>query len=490
VQRGLLAEFNASTPANRSSAAAGNNVIRNLLTLQGYVSDGLLKLINASMGGNRDRTVIAGILAKTPMLLGLALMSILIGLMVGTVVGAWEKWVRGRQASLPTPLDRDFWSSFGNFFEGTARLSLAQLFYLGDAALAIRGEIQGNRGFDPMGRVFPISIAQRGMNAVRGMWTLPPGDKLTPMADLGRSLLPWWMESERVFRSTQKSIDQGKRVILGTAQLNDLLPERRAQAFTGPSYGPTSVIRRKLSDAVSGFWEKQQAGDAAGAAQSLENAKAELKRLEDFYAAKYQKAGSTPEQAAYKAHQDAWRDYQEINPVVAGMLGKRPTRAEYDLLRSKISGDRLRAVDNAVAAWQAGGQALFGRATPVTREDVAAARTGGGGRGGFAGIPSQLPRVAAIGAVGGLGRRRAFGLRPAGLRRARRGAGAPRLRVSRPAAGGGRGLGRRGGLRLRRLGLRRQRATTPRVTRLRRISGRSRRLGLGRPRRRRQSAAL
>jgi len=482
MQRGLLAQFNASTPANRSSAAAGNNVIRNLLTLQGYVSDGMLKLINVFMGGSRDRTAIATIMAKLPVLGGLALMSVLIGYVVGALTGEWEKRVRGRAPSLPTPLDGDFYTSLKRWGDGTARLSLAQLFYLGDLILAIRGEVSGNRGFDPVGRVFPISIAQRALGALRGMFVTQGSvrDKLTPWADMGRSLVPWVTELENAFGQSVGAIKQGQRIIMGEAQVQDLLPERRAQPFTGPQYGPTTVVRRNLTDAVSRFWEKQQAGDSAGAAQALENAKVELKKLEDYYTAKYVKGGATPEAAVYKARQDLWRDYQELNPAVAGMLGKRPTKAEWDSIRGAITGDRAKAVDAGIAAWQAGARELFGRAAPITREDVAASRGGGGGfRGGLAGVPSMIPRGRRIG-VGGI--RGVGGVRPVSFRRPRISAGrVPSVRVP--------------GLRRRRIGVGRirrprlRRLAGPRI-RTPRISPGRRRLGLARRRRRRQAAGV
>jgi hypothetical protein len=488
LQRGLLAEFNASTPANRSSAAAGNNTIRNLLTLQGYVSDGLLKLINAFMGGSRDRTAISTIMAKLPMLTGLALMSVLIGYFVGALTGEWEKRLRGRMSSLPTPLDKDFWTSWKRWGDGTARLSLAQLFYIGDLVLAIRGEVQGNKGFDPIGRVFPISVFQRTFNSFRGMWTQEGKvrHKLAPMADMSRSLVPWSLELENVFGTTVSTTKQGERVYRGEGQLRDLLPEGRARPFLGPSYGPTTIIRRSLMDAVSDSWDREQAGDAAGAAQALENAKTELKLLEGFYAAKYVKAGDSPERAAYKAQQDLWRDYQELNPVVAGLLGKRPTAAEHELILSGITGDRRKAVDNAVAAWQAGARELFGRAAPITREDVSASRGGGGaGRGSLGGIPSAFPRARAI--PGGFPSRRRVGLRAVGgLRRVGISTRAPRLaraRVSVPAARRRRapaaGIRRP---RLARVGLRR--LAGPRVARLRTSR---RRFGLGGRRRRRHA---
>lgn len=491
MERGLLAQFNASTPANRSSAAAGNNTIRNLLTLQGYVSDGMMKLINAFMGGSRDRTAISTIMAKLPVLAGLALMSVLIGYMVGALTGEWEKRVRGRAPSLPTPLDKDFYTSLKRWGEGTARLSLAQLFYLGDLLLAIRGEISGNRGFDPVGRVFPISIVQRFLGALRGMWKTQPqatlGERLEPAKDVARSLIPWYTELERAFGSTVNVAKQGERIIRGEAQINDLLPESRTQTLTGPQYGPTTIVRRGLMEAVSRFWERQQAGDAAGAAEALETAKGQLKKLEDYYAAKYTKAGATPEAAAYKARQDLWRDYQELNPVVAGMLGKRPTKAEWDLIRGGITGDRAEVVDNGIAAWQAGAQALFGRSAPITREDVAGGRgTGGGGRGGVAGIPSAIPRGPAFGRRSAIPRTRAVGgLRRVGSRGGRLGRG-PRLPAARGTAP--RVLRRRGtglrSLRPRLPGIRR--TTLPRV---RRISAGRRRIGVV-PRRRRRQAGV
>lgn len=397
VTRKLLAEFNAATPANRASAAAGNNVIRNLLTLQGYVSDGLLKLINSTMGGARDRNT-AGLLAsKLAVVSGLALMAVLIGYFVSALTGEWERRVRGRAPTLPTPLDKDFWTAWNRFGENTLRLSLAQLFYVGDMALAMRGEVQGNRGFDPVGRVFPVSVAQRLFNTMRGMWTTQGtvGDKLVPMADFGRSMVPWALEMENVFGNAQGAIKQGERVLRGEAQVQGLLPEKRGQSFQGPSYGPTTVIRRRLGEAASAYWRAR--GNPNGQAMALADAQEQIRKLREFYEAKYVSAGMSPAEAINKAESDVWRDYQEINPAVAAMLGKRPTAGEWNLIRGGMSGARAKTVDDAVEAWKTGARVFFGREGTITREEVAAARTRGDSGGGLvAGIPSALPRVSGL----------------------------------------------------------------------------------------------
>lgn len=382
VQRRLLAEFNASTPANRSSAAAGNNVVRNLLTLQGYVSDGLLKLVNLVAGGSRDRTVLAATLGKLPTLAALALMAVLIGYMAGGLTGEWEKRIRGRAPTLATPLDRDFWTSWKRWVEGTLRLGSAQLFYIGDIILAMRGEVQGNRGFDPIGRVFPISVAQRALSSMRGIWNTAKGsgsvsDSLKPMADFGRSMFPYWLEAENAFGASQGVVKQGERIIRGESQVQGLTSDSR-QSFGGPSYGPNTIVRRNIGEAVSAYWDAQQAGNEAAGAAALVDAQAQMKKLQDFYIQKYLKAGDSEAEAYKKATQDVWNDYQDINPVVAAMMGKRPTAAQWQLIRGGMSGERAAVVDKAVQAWQAGAMALFGRAGAITREDVGAGRGGGG----------------------------------------------------------------------------------------------------------------
>jgi hypothetical protein len=115
-----------------------------------------------------------------------------------------------------------------------------------------------------------------------------------------------------------------------------------------------------------------------------------MKKLEDFYTQKYMANGDDEMDARIKAERDVWNDYQEINPVVSGMLGKRPTQAQYDLIRSNITGQRGAVVDRAVQAWQSGAEALFGRTGSITREDVAGAGGGGGGIPSIAGIRSSL----------------------------------------------------------------------------------------------------
>lgn len=400
VQRKLLAEFNASTPANRASASAGNPWIRNVLTLQGYVSDGLLKLINGVTGGARDRTMMAATLGKLPTVALVAFMSLLIGMFQSALTGEWERRIRGRSPTLPTPLDRDFWTSWKRFGEGALRLGSAQLFYIGDIILAMRGETQGNRGFDPIGRVFYISMVQRAFNTVRGMLNTARGagsakDTLVPLADFGRSMTPYWLEVENAFGAAQGDIKQGERILRGEAQVQNLLPESRLQTMTGPAYGPTTVVRRNLGEAVSAYYNASQSNDTSAANAALDRARAEMKKLEDFYTQKYVANGDDEGAARIKAERDVWNNYQEINPIVSGMLGKRPTQAQYDLIRSNITGERAAVVDRAVNAWQSGAEALFGRTGSITREDIAGAGGGGGGIpsiGSIAGIRSSIPQ--------------------------------------------------------------------------------------------------
>jgi hypothetical protein len=475
VQRKLLADFNASTPANRSSATAGSNVWKNMLTLQGYVSDGLLKLIGSVAGGSKDRTVLAATLGKLPIVAMTALMTLLIGMFQGGLTGEWEKRMRGRLPSLPGPLDRDFWSSWGRFGEGALRLSSAQLFYLGDIILMLRNEIQGNRGFDPAGRVWPLSIISGAINTMRGMYNTYRGagslkDALVPLADYGKRMTPYWLEAENAFNAANSDINQGKRLIQGEAQNQNLLPEYRMQSQGGAAYGPTTIVRRNLGEAVSAYYNATQSNDTAGANAALDRARGEMAKLQDFYTRKYMANGDDEGTAQTKAERDVWNDYQEINPVVSGMLGKRPTQAQWDLIRGNITGDRGAAVDKAVNAWQSGAEALFGRPGNIVREDM-----GGGGGGG---IPSIAGLRSGIGQIGqGIGSRTAgAGLpAPAGYLRAPPGyAGRSRSRV-RPA------LSRRSirtNIRNKRIGVPRRRLG-PRVARRRQIGN----AGLGSRRR-------
>lgn len=475
-QRKMVAEFNASTPANRASASSGSNVIRNLLTLQGYVSDGLLKLLNTSIGGSRDRTNIAAFATKTPILLTLAFMSVLIGYAAGGLTGEWDKRVRGRAPALPTPLDADFWSSFKRWGEGTTRLGLAQMFYIGDVILAMRGEVQGNRGFDPVGRVFPISIAQRTLNTVRGMFKTATGagsltDSFAPAADFARSIVPYWLEVENAFGASQGGIKQGERIVRGEAQNQNLLPEARMQMLTGQAYGPTTIVRRNVTDSVSRMYEAQRTNDVAGVAANTATAKAELAKLEKFYTEKYIANGDDPEIAAAKAQRDVWNDYQELNPVVAAMMGKRPTKDQYDLIRKNITGERAAIVDRSIEAWQSGAMALFGREGSITREDIAGSRGGGMGSGGGVAsvmrspitspIASAFKSVSAVASTGS--RRRTSGLGLPSVRDALRSRAPVRGRV---------GLRRRTPNSLRRrsqpsIGSRRRRSSTTRNLRRR-----------------------
>jgi len=464
VQRRILADMNASTPANRPSSASANGIVRNLLLLQGYPSDMLLKIINGAWGSTRDRGVLANSIVKTPAIAMLSLVAILIGYLTSAVTGQYEKRIRGRIPSLATPLDKDFYTNWKRFAEGTLALGAAQFGYLGDIILAMMGEVRGNRGFDPTGRILGVSLITRALTALRGAYNTAKaggtlGDTLVPMADVGRSMVPFWLETQRLLGGAQGSVKQAERVLRGEAQTQGLLEGR--SGFQPPTYGPTTVFRRNLGDAVSKLFEAQQAGDAQGSAAALADAKAQLAKLETYHYQKYLAAGKDDATARQMAQRDTWNDYQDVNPAVAAMLGKRPTQAQYDLLRQGTTGDRGALVDTGIKAWQNGAQALFGRPGTITREETGAARAGVGGRGfnlpgvrsvSFPGLPGgtrrrpeTIPISAPVRGVRSRVRRSAEGpLRAvrAGTRSVRRyisrqrlhGPGPPRIRGARVGA--------------------------------------------------------
>jgi len=395
MTRKLLAEFNSSTPANRPSASAASPILRNLLLLQGYPSDLLLKIINTSMGGARDRGSLANALVKTPTIAMLAFMAILIGYMVSAITGSWEKYVRGRAPSLATPLDRDFWTNWKRWADGTLALGAAQFAYIGDLILAMKGEVIGNRGFDPTGRILTVSLMTRFINALRGTWNTVRGagsakDAAVPMVDVARSMVPFWLETENILGRSQGPLKQAERVRRGEAQVQGLLEGR--SGFQMPTYGPTTVVRRNLGDAVGRWFLADKAGDTSASASHLTRAREEAGKLEEYHYQKYVAAGKDPATARQMAQRDVWNDYQDINPAVSSLMGRRPTQAQNDLMLQGITGERRRVVDAGENAWKAGAMALFGRQGSTTREEVAAARGVGGGRGfNLPGV--RLPRM-------------------------------------------------------------------------------------------------
>lgn len=406
LTRKILAEFNASTPANRASATSANQIVRNLLLLQGYPSDLMLKIINTAIGSIRDRDDMANALVKVPAFALMALMAVVIGMFTSSLTGAWEKYVRGRQPSLATPLDKDFYTSFKRFGEGVLAMGAAQFAYLGDVILWLRGEVRGNRGVDPTGRILAASMLMRFINAIRGGVTTFRGtgnvaDSAQPAFDVARSMVPFWLEAERVFDRAQGPFKQAERVSRGELQVQGILEQK---GFTAATYGPTTILRRGLGEAVGRWFEAQQAGDAAGSATALERAKGELGRLENYHYEKYLAAGKDAATARQLAQRDTYNDYQEINPIMAANLGRRLTQGQFDLVKAGLTGERGQIFQRGLDAWQAGNLALFGRPGRITREEVDAGRAGIGGR-GFplpgAGrmFPRPFPRLPGFGAA-------------------------------------------------------------------------------------------
>lgn len=398
LQRKLLADFNASTPANRPSAGPANPTVRNLLLLQGYVSDGVLKMLNSTLGSTRDKAGFAKSALKAPVIAMLALASIVLGLMQGSAVGAWEKWVRGRMTSLPTPMDKDFWTQISKFAEGTAGLAASNWMYLGDLILWINGEIHGNRGFDPYMRIFGLSVLQRAINAIRGVRETALGTQglstksLIPLLDAVKSTAGWYYEVEHAMGGGAGKLKQGERVERGEYASQGMLQGR--SGFTPPAYGPTTISRRLIGDYIS-QWNDLKEKDPAGAQRALDNAKEEIQKLEDYHYRKYLAAGKPEDEARKLAQRDTWNDYQEINPAVAALLGRRPTQAQHDLMLAGLSGDRLAAAQTAESYWKAGAMALFNREGYITKEEAAASRQGAGKGFALPGLPRlpQMPRM-------------------------------------------------------------------------------------------------
>lgn len=393
-QRRLLADYNASTPANRPSAIAGNNVIRNILLLQGYPSDLMLKLFNSAAGKARDRGGFANAVVKAPVIASLAMMAILIGYFTSAVTGSFDKYAQGRMPSLATPLDKDFWTSFKRFGLGTLALGSAQLGYLGDIILGFMGEIRGNRGFDPTGRILTASLISRFLAAMRGAISTSvkgAGDKsdfFEPMADVARSMVPYWLTAQNILDKAMGSARQSERIRQGEAMTQGLVEGR--SGFQTATYGPTTIVRRNLLDAISRWADALQGKDTETAGKELDIAKEEIKKLYDYHYARQIALGKDDATAKALATRQVWNDYQSINPAVASLLGRRPSAAEEEQILSGITGDRRAMVDRGDAAWKAGAQALFGRQGSTTREEVAAGRAGMGGPG------FPLPRAASF----------------------------------------------------------------------------------------------
>lgn len=477
-QRRILADFNASTPANRPSAASAHGIIRNLLLLQGYPSDQLLKIFNHSMGGVRDRKTVAQSYIKAPIILSLAAMAIVIGYLTSAVTGGWEKILRGRTPALATPLDADFWTNWKRWRQGTLSLAAAQFGYLGDLILGMRGEVIQNRGFDPTGRILAANLMSRFLNAARGSYNTLKGagnwkDALVPAMDVGRNTLPFWLEIERVLNGTQPSQSQDERIRRGEANVQGMIEGR--SGFVPPPYGPTTVVRRNVSDATSRMADAKAAGDQAEQARQLAIAQENVAKLEEYHYQKYLAAGKDPATARALAKRDTWNDYQDLNPAVKALLGRRPSKAQEELILSGISGSRREVVDRGDKAWRDGALALFNRQGVTTREESEAARAGIGGRG----IPiAGMRQRSGIRQQPGGGRRRQLSVSPASAperavrSRLRRQTEAP-LRAQR-AATTPRGV-RRSVMRQRVPGTRRQRA--PGLPGLKRPRVRRRRLG-------------
>ena len=406
VQRGLLAQMNTSLPTNRASVAAGNRMWRILLTLQGYPSDAFLKLINTAVGGTRNRTVAAQAASKLPLLIGIAMMAIIIGGMSDGASEYWKRKMQGIPSQNAGVLDRDFWQNKDKFMSGAGRFLAANMFYLGDVILGMQNQIQGNRGFDPASRVFPISLAQAFASSIQATFATYQGagdmsDVATPMVDFFAKLTPGGMEIRNWF-GDDRTLRRSKSVTSAEARAAGMeLPKQGGQR----SAGPTTIVKRNLESAVGAMEEARVSGDTEAYAKAEGQARAEMAKLENYYIKRETERGKSPEEAAKEAKAAVWRDYQEINPVSSALGGRRPTASEYQTITTGATGARAITQQAGISAWQQGANALFNKTGTVTRETASASSGGGGGGGSGGGYGATMTASSGVGrATSGRGR--------------------------------------------------------------------------------------
>ena len=406
VQRGLLAQMNTSLPTNRASVAAGNRMWRILLTLQGYPSDAFLKLINTAVGGTRNRTVAAQAASKLPLLIGIAMMAIIIGGMSDGASEYWKRKMQGIPSQNAGVLDRDFWQNKDKFMSGAGRFLAANMFYLGDVILGMQNQIQGNRGFDPASRVFPISLAQAFASAIQTTFATYQGsgdmsDVATPMVDFFAKLTPGGMEIRNWF-GANKMLRRSRAITSAEGRAADMeLPKQGGQR----SAGPTTIVKRNLESAVGAMEEARVSGDTEAYAKAEGQARAEMAKLENYYIKRETERGKSPEEAAKEAKAAVWRDYQEINPVSSALGGRRPTASEYQTITTGATGARAITQQAGISAWQQGANALFNKTGTVTRETASASSGGGTGGGSGGGYGATMTASSGVGrATSGRGR--------------------------------------------------------------------------------------
>jgi hypothetical protein len=406
VQRGLLAQMNTSLPTNRASVAAGNRMWRILLTLQGYPTDAFLKLINTAVGGTRNRTVAAQAASKLPLLIGIAMMAIIIGGMSDGASEYWKRKMQGIPSQNAGVLDRDFWQNKDKFMSGAGRFLAANMFYLGDVILGMQNQIQGNRGFDPASRVFPISLAQAFASSIQATFATYQGagdmsDVATPMVDFFAKLTPGGMEIRNWF-GDDRTLRRSKSVTSAEARAAGMeLPKQGGQR----SAGPTTIVKRNLESAVGAMEEARVSGDTEAYAKAEGQARAEMAKLENYYIKRETERGKSPEEAAKAAKAAVWRDYQEINPVSSALGGRRPTASEYQTITTGATGARAITQQAGISAWQQGANALFNKTGTVTRETASASSGGGTGGGSGGGYGATMTASSGVGrATSGRGR--------------------------------------------------------------------------------------
>jgi len=344
LKRVMIGYVNAPTGTNRAEAIKTDRTLAAMFTLRGYIMDQTGKftgLFRTAKGVNKPSAKLYQGFASAMML---ALAAFLIGVTTHETTGRIDRHIL-RVVGKMIPSDKDFWTQQGFAKRAVTEMAM-NLTMFGDVVMTILQVQQGGKGFDVASKALPITLAVETIRAFSGFFTMPKEDWdvivkglvdrfAGPVGDIRTAL---------GFNPSK----QNAGGVIGFKEVNTIANPQNVQKARGDfSWGPTTGMKMKLTEALFTAEKAKQGADPVAYANAMAEARSQHDRLVGYY----KNERGMNDVAANAA---ARRDFSAMNPATRANGGKVMTPAEYQNASAMLSGDRKQAWDTTLAAWQLG----------------------------------------------------------------------------------------------------------------------------------------
>ena len=340
LKRLIIGLINSPNGINRAQAIKSDRMLSAAVSLRGYIFDYTGKLFGEfrSVAGRSNPSRFTHALS-TAMMLGLA--AFLFGIASLEVPGQYDRKVLHQFGKI-IPSDASFWNGNGLTLRSASAM-LSNLGQVGDVVLTALNIQQGGKGFDIGSKLLPLTLITDAVKSMTAFFVLPPedwdivikglADRFAPLASDLRSMLGY------------KSRVSGQSAMTEAGKIVD--PKSNASKAIPYAVGPTTGIKTKWADALYQAHESMLAGDSAGAAEHMREAKRQMQRLTDYY---IHDRGMDEK----KAEAAVRRDYSAMNPATRSNGGKTLTDSEYEQRLAALSPSQRVAWGKTLGGWQMG----------------------------------------------------------------------------------------------------------------------------------------